>query len=80
MRIAGRGGPCLALCIPVGYKRPAFEVRTRQGHKTFKHTEAVNMFQSTAGSIRRPTPSRRIGTGWIVSSLKVGLSRRKAKR
>jgi hypothetical protein len=32
------------------------------------------MFQSTAGSIRRLTPSRRIGTGWIVPSLKEGVT------
>jgi hypothetical protein len=32
------------------------------------------MFQSTIGSIRRLTPSRRIGTGWISPSLKEGLT------
>jgi hypothetical protein len=36
--------------------------------------DVKNMFQSTAGSIRRPTPSRRIGTGWIVPSLKGGVT------
>jgi hypothetical protein len=30
------------------------------------------MFQSTVGSIRRLTPSRRIGIGWIAPSLKGG--------
>jgi hypothetical protein len=38
------------------------------------------LLQSTAGSIRRPTPSRRMGTGRLVPSLKVGLSRRKAEK
>jgi hypothetical protein len=32
------------------------------------------MFQSTAGSIRRLTPSRRIEAGWIVPSLKEGVT------
>jgi hypothetical protein len=32
------------------------------------------MFQSTADSIRRPTPSRRRGDGWIAPSLKEGVT------
>jgi hypothetical protein len=37
---------------------------------------AVHVFQSTVSSIRRLTPPRRIGAGWIAPSLKEGATRK----
>jgi hypothetical protein len=43
---------------------PAIEVQEIYGY----------MFQSTSGTVRRMTPPRRMGAGWIASSLKEGVT------
>jgi defect-in-organelle-trafficking protein DotB len=57
--------------VPVRKRTPGGAGRVSK-FDHFLHDVSASKFQSTADSIRRLTPPRRIGAGWIVPSMKGG--------